>query len=115
MKIEPMINRSVVLVVGKKPYYDWSNAIFPDSEPTTMESINEHNSYLIEDDMLFDNPKVALKKYWKTMFENELFDMSTDPEDWPELSWSLFTKWFDVHFSSLVRDLSDDELHLMGF
>ena len=111
MKTYPTINRSIVLIEGKKPFYDWSNAIFPDTAPTQMETVEEHNSYLIEDELFFEDTIVALKKYWKTIFKNELFSMCTDPEEWPELSWTLFTEWFNFHFSSVVQDLTEKELY----
>lgn len=111
MKTYPTINRSVVIIKGKQPFYDWSNAIFPDLTPTKMETVKEHNSYLIEEDLLFDDPKVDLKNYWKTIFENQCFGMCTDPETWPKMTWKLFITWFSFEFSSIVHDLTDTELY----
>lgn len=109
--MHPTINRSIVLIKGKQAFYDWSNEIFPGLPPIEMSSINECNSYLLEDELLFHDPKVALKKYWKSIFESELMGMCTDPAKWPKITWDLFTEWFDFNFSSMVHDLIDDDLY----
>jgi len=111
MILHPTINRSVLLVIPKQPFYDWSNALFPDSKPTLITEINEYNSYLLEDEIFIDNPKRELKKYWKKIFINELYGQCMSDSAYPELTWKRFTEWFDFHRSAVVSDLTDELLY----
>lgn len=107
----PTINRNLLLVVPKQPFYDWSNKLFSDLAPTQASDVQEHNSYLLEEDLFLDDPKKELKKYWKSIFINELFGQCTDKSTFPKLSWKLFTEWFDFYRSSVIMDLSEDPLY----
>jgi hypothetical protein len=103
------INRGLVIIIPKKPFYDWENEVFPDdSTKMSTQTIIEHNSYLLKSNILYDNPKKALKNYWEFIFEDQLIGVCTDEETWPlKISWKLFTAWFDFHFSSIVIDLEN--------
>lgn len=103
----PTINRAVVLLIPKKPFYDWDKAVFPDLSPMG-ESRDEYNSYLLKDSILPQNAKEALKKEWRWIFENELFGVCTDESTWPQKrTWKMFSEWFDIKFSTVVMDLVD--------
>ncbi|MCH8535636.1 MAG: hypothetical protein LAT51_11250 [Flavobacteriaceae bacterium] len=115
MKIYPTINRSLLLVVTKQPFYDWSNALTPDLPTSSPENTKEHNSYLLEDELFLDDPKKELRKYWKPIFLNELFGQWTDERAYPQLSWKLFTECFDFYRSSIVTDLTDEPLYTQEF
>ena len=112
MNISPTINRSLILVVPKQPFYDWSNAQFPDATPTLINQVDDYNSYLLEDELFLDNPKEELEKYWRYIFLNELYGQCTDTDSFPELSWELFVEWFDFYKSSLVTNLIDEPLDI---
>ena len=111
----PTINRTVVMVVAKQPFFDWANAVFPGTTPIQPEHMIEHFSFLIDNELLLDNPKDTLRKYWKAIFAQLLNGACTDPDTWPKLSWKLFTLWFDCHFSSMVFDLQDEPLYLESY
>jgi len=99
-----IIDRAIVLVIPKEPYYDWDKEVFPDTEG--ISELKEFNSYLIEESISADNPKKSLKKYWEYIFENELFNICTDEEAWPKnRTWNLFNEWFELKFSTVVTDL----------
>lgn len=102
-----IINRGSVTIIPKKPFYDWGNNIFQDdTSGMSVETTFEYNSYLLKEDDVFATPDKKLKKYWKYIFENELFGICTDDGEWPpKLTWKLFTEWFDFRFSSMVFDL----------
>ncbi|MDD2983533.1 MAG: hypothetical protein PHQ74_09095 [Crocinitomicaceae bacterium] len=108
--IEPhTINRGLVIIIPKQPFYDWENAVFP--EPDFLASAataQEHNSYLLNEDHFYDDPKKVLQKYWRFIFEDQLFGICINETDWPQkLTWKLFTEWFDFYFSSMVIDLEN--------
>lgn len=112
MKLPPTINRSLILIVPKQPFYDWSNALFPDLEQERASEERDYNSYLLEDELFLDDPKKELAKYWKPIFLNELFGHCTDENTYPKLSWKLFTEWFDFYKSSIVSDLSEQPIEI---
>lgn len=111
MKLSPTINRSMILIVPKQPFYDWSNALTPELPETNAADIDEHNSYLLEEELFLDDPKQELAKYWKPIFLNELFGQWIDKQDYPKLTWKLFTEWFEFYRSSIVTDLTDEPLY----
>lgn len=102
-----MIDRAVVMLIPKAPFYEWANAVFPGS-PMSAEDMDEYSSYLLNDDILPQEPKAALEEIWEWLFEAQLFSICTDDSTWPqELSWKLFTDWFELKFSTVVYDLID--------
>lgn len=107
----PTINRSLLLVKPKQAFYDWSNALTPDTTAMQPTHVKDYNTYLLEDELFLDNPKKELAKYWKAIFINELFGQWTDDHAYPTLSWELFTQWFEFYKSSIVRDLVDAPLY----
>ena len=111
MTLLPTINRGVLLIVPRQPFYDWSNALTPDAKPINPSDVNDYNSYLLEDELFLNDPKKELKKYWKPIFMEELYGQWTDESTYPKLSWNLFTEWFDFYRSSMVRDLTDEPLY----
>jgi len=110
---EPVtINRNAVLIIPKQAFFDWANAVFPE-DPTTADNYLEYNTYLIAEERFQGDPKEALDDYWEFIFENELYEISTEDEDWPEeLTWELFTAFFNFHFSSVVTDLEDNPFYM---
>lgn len=112
MKLPPTINRSLIVIVPKQPFYDWSNALFPDMEKQQTSEESDYNSYLLEDELFLDDPKKELAKYWKAIFLNELFGQCIDESTYPKLSWKLFTEWFDFYKSSIVSDLTSQPLYI---
>lgn len=107
VEFEPQtINRSVVMIIPTTKFYEWEKQVFPDA-PTTADR-NEFSSYLIEDEIFPDEPKKALKKHWQYIFEEELFGICIDENEWPEnRTWKMFMDYFEIKFSTLVFDLLD--------
>ena len=106
-----MVNRSALIVRAKEPFREWLMSL-PDSEDVSLHEINEDNSvYLIpeyEDDLEKDK---ILKLMYKEIFEEQLEDWWREEKDWPKKrNLSLFKKWFDVEFHSVVIDFVGDEL-----
>lgn len=115
MKSYPTINRNLILVIPQQPFYDWSNALFPGLAPTQMVKIYEHNSYLIDDELLLGDIKNELKPYWKAIFENELFGQNTNPDTWPAMTWKRFNEWFKLKQSSIITDLNNEPLYQQSY
>lgn len=104
-----LVNRNAVLVIPKKPFYHWLNALYPD-DPIKEYHIQEHNIYLIHevgDESAFES---WLEANYVEIFEHELFMWHTDSEDWPDCTLPLFKKWFRVQMHSMVIDFENDHL-----
>ena len=97
------VNRSVLIIIPRQPYYDWGGRVF--NEPP-LDPFEECWSYLLDDDWDFHRAERFLKANYDGFFQELLDGMCTDPETWPKKrTWKLFNEWFDWHYSSLVWDL----------
>ncbi len=98
-----ILNRSAITVTYKKPFVDWHNALMPDM-PLPDNMIGESSTYLVSE--LFDDADKLLRKHYNEIFENELFQMWTDENDWPQkITYKLFNEWFSVEIAGFVYDL----------
>lgn len=109
--IYPTINRSLLLVQPKQPFYNWSNALTPDLEAVQPSDVTDYNTYLLEDELFLNDIKKELAPYWRHIFENELYGQWTDESAYPKLTWKLFTEWFDLKKSSIISDLTTEPLY----
>lgn len=104
----PTINRRVIYVAPKQPFFDWINKLDPEDQ-LNSENFLERSAYAYNDDTYFldhsDLEKV-MQKYFKEIFENELAGMWIDKSAWPKnRSWNDFNQWFDWHIAGLLFDL----------
>ena len=103
-----LLNASLLILKPKQPFLDWINAIDHDMVLTMKDVVDEEcglETYLIPD--FEDLPKAQcwLKKHFKGLFEEKLVGWSQDENDWPEdLTYKLFTQWFDIEFNLMVFD-----------
>jgi hypothetical protein len=109
-----ILNRSAIILTYKKPFIDWHNNLIPDM-PYVENIIGESvTTYLIPD--FKDNAGAVMKKYYKEIFETELFQISTDENDWPpKISLKLFYEWFSVEISGWIYDLDKKDLRRSKF
>ena len=102
------INRSVLVIIPKKPFYDWGNSLTPDEDP--IDAFDECNSYLLDKGWASTDAEAFLKRNFDEFFQELLHGMWTDESDWPEKRcWKMFGEWFDWHFSSMVWDVFADK------
>ena len=100
-----IINRSAITITYKKPFIDWHNNLMPLNE----KMIDESSAYLIPE--LAENADDVLKKYYKEIFETELFQMWEDEDDWPaKITFKLFEEWFSAEIIGWVYDLDKKDL-----
>jgi hypothetical protein len=76
------INRTLLIVTPKKPFMDWANGFEEDPSEVAPASVYR-SAYLIPEEYDESNFKTYLKKYFSTIFEEELYSMTTDAERWP--------------------------------
>ncbi len=102
------INRGFISILPKQPYYDWANTVFKDNSPMSAAD-KEATAYTISDDFAVKDLAVVVKRYCQLIFEEELFGVCTDPEEWPaKRTWKMFNEWFIYHVGSIIWDLAPE-------
>lgn len=99
------INRSAIVVKPLQPFYDWINAIYPDSPvPFT----NEATVYLLKVKDSTGEIENWLKRNFDNIFQNELNEMHTDENDWPQKrTYKLFSAWFETSVQATIFDMEE--------
>ncbi len=73
-----------------------------------MEQISTHDyasAFLIPEFTYTKDTRAWVKKNWKALFENLLFEWSEDKKTWPKnRNWKMFNEFFDVKWESMVLD-----------
>ena len=101
-----MLNRAAVMVTPKEPYLKWVRSVYPDI--TDDEIQVERTVYLIEDIISLEHGQELMKKYFKSIFENELWGWHRDESDWPKRrGLNTFREWFKVEINSMILDVCD--------
>ena len=99
------INRFAVVLIPTQAYLEWSKSC-PDGNPhTTLADVqDEPTVYLIPETNA--DLESHLRRYYKTIFTEELTSWCTDPSLWPkDLSFETFKKFFTIHVSEMVFDV----------
>lgn len=96
------INRSLLYISYKQPFYDWLK--FHDKEADYTEEL-EGSAYLLPQFEFPDDLEIYLIHNFDRFFVSELFDWYTMPKMWPKKrTWDLFNEWFDIKFTIMVQD-----------
>ena len=108
------VNRTLLFVVPKKPFFDWVKSIDQASEP--IPESDYRSAYLIPDKFDETNYTTYLRKNFKTIFEEELVSEFTDSDLWPQkIDYKMFVSWFDVQACEMVYDLGKGLLEVEEF
>ena len=111
------VNRSLVTLIPQEPFWAWLQSLpETDLDDFNLEDLQDDaNSYLIntcEDmDMAYDE----VMKNLEQLFSAELADWCEDPEQWPDLHPDIFTEWFEIRLSTVVTDLSQQDIERVPF
>lgn len=104
------INRSVIIVMPREPFWLWLNDL-PNIEldGLSLEELQEDaNSYLLPACQNMDEVWDEIEARVDTIFAAELADWCEDETWWPDLHPDIFGEWFDVQISSIATDLVDE-------
>jgi len=106
------INRTAVVIIPRKPFWDWVNDAEPSSESELTSKIKEDETvYLLPEFDDEDELERHLQKISKEIFENELMAWYTDESLWPpDRSWKTFKEWFDYKVHEIVFDILREEI-----
>jgi len=107
------INRTLLIVIPKKPYLDWANS-FNNGE--TDDNGGHYSAYLISEKYDEFNYKNYLKNHYLDIFEEELYAMIRDPDLWPQKrDFKTYNEWFDTHACDTVFDLCNEPIEVEEF
>ena len=71
----------------------------------------ECSAYLIRDVDNEIQARKEIEKFWRNIFEYELWGWCTNEEWWPKpITKKMFWEWFDAEFHSEIIDLADRKI-----
>jgi hypothetical protein len=100
-----IVNRGYIIIRPKQPFIDW--AIKQDEE-YELDEFSEPNVYLIEEDFFEDEP--VIKANFKKIFNNEIYAVSSEEENFPEITLENFEEWFSYLLGNTVFDCEKGKL-----
>ena len=112
------INRTLLIIVPKKPYLDWVKSFenFENGEPEFDTGAEHYSAYLISEKYDEFNYKSYLKNHYMDIFEEELYSMIRAPDLWPQnRDFTTFNEWFDTHACDTVLDLGNEPIEIEEF
>jgi hypothetical protein len=107
-----MINRSALVVKPAQPFLDWLHRVDPTSIHLTLEDLRrEPTIYLLPPCESKEEALESLREVSRDIFEEQLNGWYRVPSVWPaERDLTVFRRWFECSFHSLIVDLSEDPL-----
>jgi hypothetical protein len=109
----PDIDRSVMVVKPKQPFFDWVQSVDYEEGLTLDRVRDDSTSFLIPPIWDSSDQHKLLELCYEIVFEVELTGWHTDPALWPQQrDLKMFLKWFEVEFHSLVIDLCDGPIEV---
>lgn len=102
-----IVNRGFILVRPKGAFTQWANK-FEEEFALPEDFHGEPSVYLIEED--FTETETLLKANFKAIMTNELFAVTENDDEFPEIKLDVFQDWFDVEFGGSVYDNLDQNL-----
>lgn len=111
----PIINRGALIIERKQPFVDWINSCPENDGEVTIQEVNERkNVYLIPD--IIGEPDNWIRRNFKRIFENELYEWFTDDFLWPEKrTFREFKQFFKYEYSSMVIEMGDGGIIIEDF
>ena len=108
------LNRWVVVVRPKEPFYTWANSLKDDHPKLTPEEfIGDATILLIPDQEDLDAAETLVVAKFEPVFEHFLTLRVADPLVWPEnRSIAMFNEWFEVEFHQNAIDLGSDRVKI---
>lgn len=104
-----MLNRAVLIVRPKQPFFDWAAGLDDSGLVPNVE--DEKTAYLIPEFESDEEGMQVLKHVYGEIFERELDGWHTDPSAWPrKRDFKTFREWFSIELHSVVEDVVDDAL-----
>jgi len=103
---ENLVNRNAIILKAKKPFEDWMDNCVSEN---FGDYIYGTKIYMIGEEVFVLEDWV--KENFEDIFIRELETVSFEENDWPKnRTYSMFKKWFNIDFSTMVYDLENREI-----
>jgi hypothetical protein len=110
------INRCLLIVKPKQPFFDWVQSVDHDDDLTLDYIREDSTAYLVPEYELNSEQAEILEWCFELLFEVELDSWYIDPNLWPqERNLKMFLEWFDVEFHSMVVDLGEPPIEIIDY
>lgn len=104
------VNRCLVVLSPSTPFVDWINRPGGSPYPLTIGDVQcEADVYLLDGEIVgsVDEAIKWVEQRWYFLFSQILSHWCMDREQWPSgLTFRMFCTWVEVHFHSLIWDMS---------
>ena len=104
------VERIVTVLKPTQTFLKWLKTLPNAEQDLTLDNLRSDCTALLIPS--FDSPEEAdefIEEIYEEIFANELETWCDDTTFWPkELSYTLFTEWFDLEHNSMVYDVADD-------
>lgn len=106
------INRTAVVIIPKKRFWEWAKSVEPDTAvELTPEDSEEPTVYLFPEFDDSEELKEHLQTIYEDIFNNELMAWYTDESLWPQnRNWKMFKEWFDYRIHEIVFDTLHEKI-----
>lgn len=106
MEMKPIDNRSALVVRPKQAMLDWVNSLTDEADDimSDMDAHDQSNIYLIKQANSIEAGLKWLRKNFKGIFAEELFNWWTDDSAWPKMSWENFEAFCDYRLHTCIFD-----------
>lgn len=106
-----LVNRDVLVLKGKQPLVVWINS-HDKANPVDLSQLQEDcNAYLLPECNGRDAAMYEVKCNYDVFFERELEAWYVDESLWPQdRSFTMFKKWFEIEYHSMVMDVLDSPI-----
>jgi hypothetical protein len=106
-----ILNRTLVTLVPKEAFLAWVRSLGEDCEALKESDLMQDcNAYLVPEIDSEEELESYFSGQFQRFFEAELADWTEDASQWPELSYSMFQEFFDVHVQTVVYDMDGSPL-----
>lgn len=100
------INRLGIAIIPQTPFLEWLEAHLGRSKNYNMNC--DIFLFEVDDDFTIHQLPDLLKKNHKDIFENILNDWSSNRSIWPEISYEIFTSWFEIKYDFFVQEIAGE-------
>ena len=106
------LNRTVVMLVPKRPFLDWVNDAAPDDAALSLADLCEDNEVFLIPQLNDEQESIQwVEKRWSILFEHMLAEWMLDETGWPQdRTLNMFREWFDIEIHTMAWDLAGEPL-----
>lgn len=107
-------NSGLIILLPKRPVLDWIMRVDPNPPVISLAELrSDPDGFLVSQRAIASEADAEkwVHRRWKMFFELFLYDWYPEESWWPKArNLKIFRQWFDIRYSSMIWDLSDESL-----